>query len=185
MDLSGPASSARDILRAVCTALVANPSEFDVLTVMHGKTATIFAIRAAAEDRGQLIGRDGRMFTALQKIAAAAGDIDAHQVSLSEVLAPARVALPRRRSNPPFNPSWPKQSALLLAGAICSAVFKERVETELLEGGRTACLRIKGAKMFSHRRAEDLMSAVRTVFHAIGIAHGCKLVVDFSPTESE
>ena len=185
MELTGPAMVARDVLRAIGTALVSKPSEFDALVEMHGRTATVFVIRAAVEDRGQMIGRDGRMFMALQEVVRAIGELGHHQVSISEVMAPTRVCLIRRRNNPPFNANWPKKDTQLLAGVVCSAMFGEPVEVSLVEGSKTACLSISGNNIIGHRRSDDVMEAIRTIFHAVGIAHGCKLVVDFSPKGTE
>jgi predicted RNA-binding protein YlqC (UPF0109 family) len=62
------------LLELVVKALVAHPDQAEVALV-DGRRATRFEIRTPAEDRGQVIGKDGMTIRSLRVLA----DISAHK----------------------------------------------------------------------------------------------------------
>lgn len=172
---------ARDVLQAIGSAIVSDTKSFAVETDMEGSSATVFALRCSAKDKGQLIGRGGKMFQSLLVIVAAIGVVRGEQLSISEVRKPDRPAILSRRPEPAFNPDWPKDSVKWLAEAVCSAVFNCKAAASIRDLPRGGCVDIdlpehKAGYLHSY---SDEMTAIRTVFAAIGTNHGCSLVIDF------
>jgi predicted RNA-binding protein YlqC (UPF0109 family) len=171
---------ARDVLQAIGSALVSDTSSFGVETELSGESVTVFALRCAAQDRGQLIGRGGKMFRALLDIVAAIGLPKGEQLSISEVRKPERPQLSKPTGEIPFNPKWPRESVEWLAQIVSSAAFSAEAEIQIREMPRGGCVTVLLPVTHRPELHTELMSAIRTVFAAIGTNHGCSLIIDFS-----
>jgi predicted RNA-binding protein YlqC (UPF0109 family) len=175
---------ARDVLQAVCAALLADRNSLAVETDMEGLSATVFALRCAPRDKGQLIGRHGKMFGSLLVIVSAIGAVRGEQLSISEVRPTSGPSISIRKADPKFDPNWPKDSVKWLAEAVCSAVFNCKAQASIRPLPRGGCVEIdlpehKGGYLHTY---SDEMAAIRTVFAAIGTNHGCSLIIDFKIT---
>lgn len=169
---------AREVLIAIGNALVSDASAFRVEVDFSGLRATVLSIRCAGQDRGRLIGRDGRMFKSLLHIVQAIGETKGHQIEISEVKNPPIPALSPRLPQPVYRDDWPERDIVGLARIVCSAAFGAPADIQCHRLPRGACLSVRVAPS-PRVQAEQLKEAIRTVFRAVGINHGCKLVVDF------
>lgn len=170
---------ARDVLQAIGSALVSDQKSFAVETDMEGSSATVFALRCAAKDRGQLIGRGGKMFRALLVVVAAIGRPKGEQLSISEVRRSDRPAVPFIKPNPEHNPDWPRDSVKWLAEAVCSRVFNCKAKATIRDLPRGGCVEV-GLPIGLHCTSDEV-AAIRTIFAAVGTNHGCSLIIDFKP----
>lgn len=171
------AALARDVLQAIGSSLVSDTKSFAVETEMEGDSVTVFALRCAANDKGQLVGQGGKMFRALLSITAAIGSTKGEQLSISEVRRPYRPAVSTPRNKPVYDPDWPRASVQWLASAVCSAVFSAKAKAEINPMPRGGVVLITLDRVV--RMDPTLLAAIRTVFRAIGINHGCELLIDF------
>lgn len=172
---------ARDVLQAIGSSLVSDRSSFAVETDMEGASTTVFALRCAPKDKGQLIGRGGKMFRALRTITAAVGAPKGEQLSISDVRNTSKVSVALPRSNPEFDPNWPRDSVKWLAEAVCSSVFNCKTVASVRDLPRGGCIEIELQKQPT-TNISDQIAAIRTVFQAVGTNHGCSLVMDFKTT---
>lgn len=61
----------KDLVLYIVKALVDDPAQASVTEAAAGASSVVVEIRVAPEDRGKIIGRDGRIIKAIRALAAA------------------------------------------------------------------------------------------------------------------
>ncbi len=74
-------SRARNVVEVVARALAARPEDVRV-TETDRRGTTVVELTMAPGELGRVIGRQGRTAAAVRTLAAAAGDLDGHRVSV-------------------------------------------------------------------------------------------------------
>lgn len=75
----------KDLVLYIVKALVDDPGQADVTETAAGASSLAVEIRVAADDRGKIIGRDGRIIKAIRALAAASAEKSGTRVSVEIV----------------------------------------------------------------------------------------------------
>lgn len=76
-----PGATARAVLQYAASSIADNPEEVAV-EVLEGPNGIVLELRAAEEDLGRIIGRSGRVASALRQLARAAAYLDKTQATV-------------------------------------------------------------------------------------------------------
>ena len=170
--------AAVETLKLVCTALCNQPDQLGIVVEYSGESASCIAIRCSSSDRGRLIGSKGEHFRALRTITAAIGATRRHEVKLREVLPAPGPAIQRRLPPYRFNPKWPQASVMSVLRYTCEAIFNCECEVLVQQLATSAILLVYPSKVPSLELHGLVLEPVGKIFAAIGLSHGCELLVD-------
>lgn len=158
-----PHEAAAEFVRGLVSRYTKFPEALEVTGGQLGPQIMI-ALRAHRDDQPRLVGSQGRNIVALQGLARGFGAMLGHGLKLTLLEPTVGEKLPRAEFKP--DPEWQPAPTKRLLGATINHVSPETHTVAHSTVGDLSFFEIKPAPV------QDLVSALHTIFHAIGRNEG-------------